>query len=140
MPEVIGLGVALLQRDRLDEHVAGVQLALDGAALALADLDLVFGGHDHVEHAVGRIHLVDGGPDGVPHLVLVAAVGVDEVPGPPGGADLLVADLVLLLVLIAARAAAAGGLLADFAGPRLGERLVTCGVGVLEFQVVLTHG
>src|SRR5690606_8446174 len=44
MPGFIGIGVAFLELDRLDEDVAGIELALHGAALAITDLDLVFGG------------------------------------------------------------------------------------------------
>ncbi len=36
-------------QDHLDQHIAGIDAALDDATLTIAQLDLFLGGHDHLE-------------------------------------------------------------------------------------------
>ena len=71
---------AVRVEDHLDEHVARVDLLLDGVALALADLDLVLHRDEDLEDLVLHAHRLDAVLEVGLDLVLVARVGVDDVP------------------------------------------------------------
>src|SRR3954454_21418257 len=66
--------------DHLDEDVARVHLLLDGVPLALPDLDLVLHRNEHLEDLVLHAHRLDAVLEVRLDLVLVARVGVDDVP------------------------------------------------------------
>ena len=66
--------------DHLDEDVARIDLLLDGVPLALADLDLVLHRDEHLEDLVLHAHRLDAVLEVRLDLVLVAGVGVDDVP------------------------------------------------------------
>src|SRR4051812_41410527 len=66
--------------DHLDEHVPGIDLLLNRMALALADLDLVLHRHEDLEDPVVHAHGLDTVLEVGLDLVLVARVGVDDVP------------------------------------------------------------
>src|SRR3972149_7565190 len=99
-PGIAGAGFLLGRRakvflahlDHLHKHVAREYLARNGAAKSVADLYLIDGGDDYVEDEVLRIH----GPDTVLQigagLVLVAGVGVNDVPGAARLEHLVVRD------------------------------------------------
>src|SRR3954454_9013431 len=71
-----GLGV----EDHLHEHVARVDLLLDGVPLALADLDLVLHRDEHLEDLVLHAHRLDAVLEVRLDLVLVPGVRVDDIP------------------------------------------------------------
>src|SRR6478609_316805 len=73
--------------DHLHEHVARVDLLLDGVPLTLADLDLVLHRDEHLEDLVLHAHRLDAVLEVGLDLVLVARVGVDHVPALLGCAD-----------------------------------------------------
>ena len=81
-----GVGV----QDHLHQHVAGVDLLLDGHALAAADLDLVLFGHQDLEDLVVHAHRLDAVLEVGLDLLLVARVRVDDVPVLGRRLDLLV--------------------------------------------------
>src|SRR5215213_1422318 len=66
--------------DHLDEHVARVDLLLDGHALAGADLDLILFRHEHLEDLVFHAHRLDAVLEVGLDLLLVARIGMDDVP------------------------------------------------------------
>src|SRR5438552_2388309 len=66
--------------DHLDQEVAGEDLALNHLALAGLDLHDVFHGDHDVEDLVLHLHGTDPGVEVGLHLVLVARVGVHDVP------------------------------------------------------------
>src|SRR2546428_9289807 len=70
----------VVAHDHLDQHVAGEHFPLDRVALAVLDLDLFFRGHQDLEDLVAHIHRADPVLEICLHLVLVARVGVDDVP------------------------------------------------------------
>ena len=70
----------LVVHDHLDQHVAGEDFALNGIALAVLDLDLVFHRHDDLEDAVGDAHRLDAMLEILFNLVFIAGVRVDDVP------------------------------------------------------------
>jgi hypothetical protein len=76
---------AVRVEDHLHQHVAGVDLLLDGMALALADLDLVLHRDEDLEDLVLHAHRLDAVLEVGLDLVLVARVRVDHVPALLGG-------------------------------------------------------
>ena len=76
---------AVRVEDHLHEHVARVDLLLDGMALALADLDLVLHRDEDLEDLVFHAHRLDAVLEVGLDLVLVARVRVDDVPPLLGG-------------------------------------------------------
>ena len=62
------------------QHVAGEDLRLHRVALAVPDLDLVLGRHHDLVDPVAQIERLDAGLDRLLDLVLVAGVGVQDVP------------------------------------------------------------
>ena len=71
---------AIFVHFHLDEDVAGEHAALNGLALALAHFDFFFGGDYHVEDFVLHPHRLDPLLDGVPNLVFIAGIAVNDVP------------------------------------------------------------
>ena len=63
-----------------DQDVAGQHLAVDLLALAVLDLGDLFGGHLDLEDVVADVEVLHAGLEVGLHLVLVAGVGVDDVP------------------------------------------------------------
>src|SRR5215831_10287346 len=63
-----------------DHDVAGVDLLLHRAALAVFDFDLLFGGDDHLEDLVLHAHRLDAVLEVRFDLVLVTGVRVNDVP------------------------------------------------------------
>jgi hypothetical protein len=55
------------------------------AALAIPHLDLFLRGHDHVKNLVLHAHCLDALLKVVAHLVLIAGITVDHIPGRPLG-------------------------------------------------------
>src|SRR5215207_9401603 len=66
--------------DHLDQDVARVDLLLDRMALPLANLDLILHGDEDLEDLVLHAHGLDAVLEVGLDLVLVAGVGVDDVP------------------------------------------------------------
>src|SRR4029079_17622947 len=66
--------------DHLHEDVARIDLLLDGVALARADLDLVLHRDEHLEDLVLHAHRLDAVLEVRLDLVLVARVGMDDIP------------------------------------------------------------
>ena len=62
------------------QDVAGQHLAVDLLALAVLDLGDLFGGHLDLEDVVADVQVLHAGLEVGLHLVLVAGVGVDDVP------------------------------------------------------------
>src|SRR5581483_1999876 len=71
---------AIFVHFHLHEDIAGKDAAFHRLAFALADLDFLFRRDDHVENFVLHPHRGDTLLDGVPHLVFVAGIAVDDVP------------------------------------------------------------
>src|SRR5918996_5676408 len=71
---------ALVAHDHLDQHVAGEDLAVHRLALAVLDLDLLLHRDEDLEDLVLHAHRLDAVLEIRLHLVLVAGVGVDDVP------------------------------------------------------------
>src|SRR5581483_4135383 len=78
--------------DHLHQDVAGEDLLLHRAPLAVADFDLVDERHDDAINQVAGVHRADTLLQVGADLVLVAGVGVDNVPGAAGLEDLLIAE------------------------------------------------
>jgi hypothetical protein len=73
VPRVVG-------HHHLDEHVAREDLLLDRPPLAVLDLDLLLGGDHHLEDLVLDAHRLDAVLEVGLDLVLIAGVGVNDVP------------------------------------------------------------
>jgi hypothetical protein len=76
IPRVVG-------HAHLHQHIAGKDLLLDGAPLAVLDLDLFLGRHDHTEDLILHLHRLDAMHEVLLNFILVARVGMDDVPTPP---------------------------------------------------------
>src|SRR6185437_16609310 len=122
-----------------DQQIAGEGLLLDGDLLAALELDDVLHGDDDLEHLVlhppGGHHVLQVRAD----LVIVAGVGVDDVPPPgavvgAGDVDVLqvvVVQVVLLGVGVGAGLAAGAGVVGvGLAGGVIGGRVVLAEAGV----------
>ena len=70
----------LVAHHHVDEDVAGVDALADVAALPVLDLDDVLSGDEDVEDLVVHVHGLDALEEVGPHLLLVARVGVHDVP------------------------------------------------------------
>src|SRR5581483_2530696 len=101
------------------EEVAGEHLLLDDDLLAVLELDDILDRDDHLEDALLLVHRGDAALEVGLHLVLVAGVGVHDVPvaGPVVGA--LGRALFLLLDVVAALAEDVDHLLGGFVGDGL---------------------
>ena len=63
-----------------DEHVAGIDLLIDRAALAVMDLDLFLSRDDDLEDLLAHVHRLDARFEVLLDLRLVARVRMDDVP------------------------------------------------------------
>ena len=74
-----------------NQQVAGEHLLLDDLLAVVLELDHILDGDRHLVDATLHVHRVDAGLEVLLDLVLVARLGVDDIPlaGPVVGADLL---------------------------------------------------
>src|SRR3972149_3884304 len=80
-PGAARLRGVLLQQIHVNQDVAGEDLARDGAAHAAVHLDLVHRRHEDAMNEVAGVHRCDAVLEVGLDAVLVAGVGVDDVPG-----------------------------------------------------------
>src|SRR5262245_38084879 len=85
---VLDDGPAVVVEIHVDEHVAGQDPLLGLHLLAFLRLDHLLRGHDDTPEALALAHRVDAVLEVGLHLLLVAGVGVDDVPAEHGESPL----------------------------------------------------
>src|SRR5579883_8715 len=71
----------LVAHNHFDENIAGEDLSLHGTPLALLDFHLFFHRNNHAEDFVPHVHRSDACLEVAFHLIFVARIGVNGIPG-----------------------------------------------------------